>query len=145
MEETKKAPLIQKGAGKKFIVSKIDEAQKLLENLQSKISDINDLAIARTNGLIIYSVRKSISEGDAKSERLLAGMASALFSISKRAATELLKGNFRSLNIEIDTGTIYLIYTGKVILIALTKKDPNLGLLSLELEETAEKLNEIFA
>ena len=126
-------------------VSKIDEARILLENLKSKVSDVNDLAITRTNGLIIYSLKNSIDAEDAKSERLLAGMASALFSISKRAATELLKGSFRSLNIEIDTGTIYMIYTGKVILIALTKKNPNLGLLSLEIEETAEKLNKIFA
>jgi len=125
-------------------VSKIDEARILLENLKSKVSDVNDLAITRTNGLIIYSLKNSIDAEDAKSERLLAGMASALFSISKRAATELLKGSFRSLNIEIDTGTIYMIYTGKVILIALTKKNPNLGLLSLEIEETAAKLNKIF-
>ena len=127
-------------------MSRIDEARKILEDLQARVSDVNDLAIARTNGLIILSLRKSISDSsDKKSERMLGGMASALFSISKRAATELLKGSFRSLNVEIDTGTIFLVYTGKVILIALTKKEPNLGLLSLELEDVAEKLNEIFA
>lgn len=125
-------------------MSRIDEATELLESLQERVPDLNDLAIARTNGLIILSLRKSVSAGDSKSERLLGGMASALFSISKRAATQLLKGNFSSLNIEIDTGNIFLIYTGKVILIALTKKDPNLGLLSLELEDAAEQLNTIF-
>jgi predicted regulator of Ras-like GTPase activity (Roadblock/LC7/MglB family) len=55
-----------------------------------------------------------------------------------------MKGTFKSLNVEIDTGSIFLIYTGKVILIALTKQEPNLGLLSLELEDTAAKLNEVF-
>ncbi|MBD3351450.1 MAG: hypothetical protein GF364_08180 [Candidatus Lokiarchaeota archaeon] len=126
------------------MLSRIDEATNLLDDLQQRVPDLNDLAIARTNGLIIVSLLKSISVGDNKSERLLGGMASALFSISKRAADKLLKGNFNSLNIEIDTGNIFLIYTGKVILIALTKKDPNLGLLSLELEDAAEKLNTIF-
>lgn len=126
-------------------MSKIDEATKLLQSLQQRVPDINELAITRTNGLIIIALKKSFSPEDAKSERLLGGMASALFSISKRAAEELLKGQFRSLNIEIDTGNIFSIYTGKVILIALTKKDPNLGLLSLEFEEAADKINKIFA
>ncbi len=123
-------------------MSKIDEAKKLLEDLQARVPDISDLAIARTNGLVIYTLQKVAS--DAKSERMLGGMASALFSISKRAADELLKGNFKSLNVEIDKGTIFLIFTGKVILIALTKPEPNLGLLTLELEDAAGKLNTIF-
>ncbi len=123
-------------------MSKIDEAKKLLEDLQARVPDISDLAIARTNGLVIYTLQKVAS--DAKSERMLGGMASALFSISKRAADELLKGNFKSLNVEIDKGTIFLIFTGKVILIALTKPEPNLGLLTLELEDAAGKLNAIF-
>ncbi|MHA1732298.1 MAG: hypothetical protein ACTSU5_10155 [Promethearchaeota archaeon] len=70
-------------------MSRLDEAKELLESLHSRVPDINDLAIARTNGLIILSLRKTISE-DKRSERLLGGMASALFSISKRAAEELL-------------------------------------------------------
>jgi predicted regulator of Ras-like GTPase activity (Roadblock/LC7/MglB family) len=123
-------------------MSKIDEAKKLLEDLQARVPDISDLAIARTNGLIIYTLQKVAS--DAKSERMLGGMASALFSISKRAADELMKGNFKSLNVEIDNGTIFLIFTGKIILIALTRPEPNLGLLSLELEDAARKLNTIF-
>lgn len=124
-------------------MSRMDEAKALLEDLQNRASDLIDLAIARTNGLIILSLRKTISN-DTKSERLMGAMASALFSISKRASGELLKGEFRSLNIEISTGNLFLIYTGKIILIVLTKKEPNLGLISLELEDAAEKLNTIF-
>jgi uncharacterized protein len=124
-------------------MSRLDEARKLLNDLHSRVPDLNDLAIARTNGLIIMSLRKTIGD-DKKSERLMGAMASALFSISKRAAGELLKGNFMSLNIEIDSGNVFLVYTGKVILIVLTKKEPNLGLISLELEDAADKLNKIF-
>ena len=124
-------------------MSRVDEARQLLQDLHARAPDFNDLAIARTNGLIILSLRKTIGD-DKKSERLMGAMASALFSISKRAAGELLKGNFQSLNIEIDTGNVFLIFTGKVILICLTKKEPNLGLVSLELEDAAEKLNKIF-
>ncbi len=125
-------------------MSRLDEAKVLLEDLHSRVPDVNDLAIARTNGLIILSLRKTISE-DKKSERLLGGMASALFSISKRAAEQLLKGEFKATTIEIDTGTIFLIFTGKIILIALTKQEPNIGLLTLEMEDAAERLNKIFA
>ena len=125
-------------------MSRIDEAQKILEELHVRVPDLNDLAIARTNGLIVLSLRKTIGE-DKKSERLMGAMASALFSISKRAAEQLLKGVFTSLNIEINTGNLFLIHTGKIILIVLTKPEPNLGLISLELEDAATKLNEIFA
>lgn len=125
-------------------MSRLDEAKKLLEDLQIRVPDLNDLAIARTNGLVVMSLRKSLGD-DQKLERLMGAMASALFSISKRAAEELLKGNFTSLNVEIDTGNIFLIYTGKIVLIVITKKEPNLGLISLELEDAAKKLNEIFA
>lgn len=124
-------------------MSKISEAHQLLDTLQERAPDLIELAIVRTNGLVILSKRKANIE-DKKSERLLGAMASALFSISKRAAGELLKGKFQSINVEIDTGNIFLIYTGKVILITLTKTEPNLGLISLELEDAAEKLNTIF-
>ncbi|MCK4796609.1 MAG: roadblock/LC7 domain-containing protein, partial [Spirochaetes bacterium] len=124
-------------------MSRLDEATKLLDTLQERAPDLMDLAIVRTNGLVILSKLKVTSQ-DQKSTRLLGAMASALFSISKRAAGELVKGQFQSINIEIDTGNIFLIYTGKVILITITKPEPNLGLVSLELEDAAEKLNKIF-
>ena len=124
-------------------MSKIDDAKKLLESLNERVSDFTNLAIARTNGLIIASLNKTLG-GDKTLERLLGAMGSALFSIAKRAATKLMNGKFQSLNIEIDTGNIFLIFTGKVILIALTKEEPNLGLISLEIEEAAEDLNKIF-
>ncbi|MCF2138678.1 MAG: roadblock/LC7 domain-containing protein [Candidatus Lokiarchaeota archaeon] len=125
-------------------MSRLEEAKKILEELHDRAPDLEELALARTNGLIIVSLRKSINQ-DKKSERLLGAMASALFSISKRAAGELLKGNFQSINVEIDKGNIFLIFTGKVILITLTKPEPNLGLISLELEDAAKKLNKIFS
>ena len=124
-------------------MSKIDDAKKLLESLNDRVADFTNLAIARTNGLIIASLNKTLG-GDKTLERLLGAMGSALFSIAKRAATKLMDGKFQSLNIEIDTGNIFLIFTGKVILIALTKEEPNLGLISLEIEDAAEDLNKIF-
>ena len=124
-------------------MGRVEEATLLLDSLQERVPDLVDLAIVRTNGLIILSKQKRL-KGDKRSERLLGAMASALFSISKRAADQLLDGKFQSINIEIETGTIFLIYTGKVILITLTKPEPNLGLISLEIEEAAQKLNQIF-
>jgi predicted regulator of Ras-like GTPase activity (Roadblock/LC7/MglB family) len=124
-------------------LSRTDDAKKILDKLIERVPDLSDLAIARTNGLIILALKRSLGE-DTKLERLLGAMASALYSVSKRAGEELLKGEFTSLNLEINTGNIFLIFTGKVILIALTKKEPNLGLLSLEMEDAAKKLNSVF-
>ena len=125
-------------------MSRIDEARALLESLNSRVSDFKNLAIARTNGLIIATLNKSVGQ-DQNIEKLLGAMGSALFSIAKRAADKLLNGKFQSLNIEIDKGNIFIVYTGKVILIALTRIEPNLGLISLEIEDAADKLNEIFS
>lgn len=124
-------------------MSRLEDAKQILEDLRNRAPDVEELALARTNGLIIVSLGKSISQ-DKKSERLMGAMASALFSISKRAASELLNGEFKAVNVEIDKGNIFLVFTGKIILITLTKPEPNLGLITLELEDAAAKLNNIF-
>jgi len=124
-------------------MSRIDDAKVLLDKLHDRLPDVTNMAICRTNGLIIYALQKSGTE-DSKLDRLMGAMASALYSVSKRAGEELLKGQFQSANIEIGTGNIFLIFTGKVILVLVTKKEPNLGLISLELEDAAKKLNDIF-
>ena len=70
-------------------MSRIDEAKTLLESLQDRAPDLVELAIARTNGLIILSLQKTINQ-DKKSERLLGAMASALFSIQSIAHTSVI-------------------------------------------------------
>lgn len=43
-------------------MSRLEEAKKILEELHDRAPDLEELALARTNGLIIVSLRKSINQ-----------------------------------------------------------------------------------
>ncbi|MBD3227821.1 MAG: hypothetical protein GF329_06500 [Candidatus Lokiarchaeota archaeon] len=119
-------------------MSKVDEASRVLSNLEEKI-DIIGSAVIRRNGLMIVSALPSESN-----ERMIAAMSAALLGTSKRCAEALFEGKFRSLNLEIDKGNMFLIGAGKVILVVLTKEEPNIGLITLEMEVASEELQKIF-
>ena len=120
-------------------MSKIDVAKKILADLEGKVSDIVGSAIIRTNGLVIASALPSEAN-----ERMVAAMSAALLGTSKRSAEALFSGEFRSLNLELDKGNMFLIGAGRVILVAITRKEPNIGLVTLEMEDSSEKISEIF-
>jgi predicted regulator of Ras-like GTPase activity (Roadblock/LC7/MglB family) len=120
-------------------MSKVDEVKKLLEELEGKISDIIGTAVIRTNGLVIASALP----GEAN-ERMIAAMSAALLGTSKRSAEALFKGHFKSLNLELDKGNMFLIGAGRVILVAITSKEPNIGLITLEMEDSSKKIERIF-
>jgi len=122
-------------------MSKIDEIQKILKELEKKATDIIGTAVIRTNGLIITSALPSESESN---ERMIAAMSAALLGTSKRAAEALFNGNFLSLNLELDKGNMFLMGAGRVILVTITKKEPNIGLITLEMEDTCNKIKKMF-
>ena len=120
-------------------MSKVDQANDILKELEGKVSDIVGSAIIRTNGLVIASALPSEAN-----ERMIAAMSAALLGTSKRSAEALFNGNFVSLNLELDKGNMFLISAGRVILVAIPKKEPNIGLMTLEMEDTSKKVSEIF-
>ncbi len=80
-----------------------------------------------------------------ENERMIAAMSAALLGTSKRSAETLFqKGTFKSLSLEIDKGNMLLIGAGRVILVAITTKEPNIGLVSLEMEDTSKKISKLF-
>ncbi len=120
-------------------MSKVDDVVKILKELEEKVPDITGSAVIRTNGLVIASALPSESN-----ERMIAAMSAVLLGTSKRSAEALFDGNFKSLNLELDKGNMFLIGAGRVILVAITKKEPNVGLVTLEIEDTSNKISEIF-
>ena len=121
-------------------MSKVEDAENLLNELEGKVSDIIGTAIIRTNGLVIASALPSDSN-----ERMLAAMAAALLGTSKRSAETLFQeGSFKSLNLELDKGNMFLMSAGKVILVAITNSQPNIGLVTLEMEDASNKIGKIF-
>ena len=76
---------------------------------------------------------------------MIAAMSAALLGTSRRSAEMLFEnGSFKSLNLELDKGNMFLIGAGRVILVVITKQEPNIGLVTLELEESSNKISEIF-
>ena len=120
-------------------MSKVDDVVKILKELEEKVPDITGSAVIRTNGLVIASALPSETN-----ERMIAAMSAALLGTSKRSAEALFDGNFKSLNLELDKGNMFLIGAGRVILVAITKKEPNIGLVTLEIEDTSNKISEMF-
>jgi len=120
-------------------MNKIDEVKNILNDLEGKVSDVIGSAVIRTNGLVIASALPSESN-----ERMIAAMSAALLGTSKRSAEALFSGAFKSLNLELDKGNMFLIGAGRVILVTITKKEPNIGLVTLEMEDSSTKLSKIF-
>ncbi|MFX1396334.1 MAG: roadblock/LC7 domain-containing protein [Promethearchaeota archaeon] len=120
-------------------MSIIESVNKHLEELEKRVSDIIGSALIRTNGLIVAS-----SLPKEANERMIAAMSAALLGTSKRSAEALFNGNFNSLNLELDKGNMFLISAGRVILVAITKPQPNIGLVTLEMEDISNKISQIF-
>ncbi|NHI91102.1 MAG: hypothetical protein EAX96_01280 [Candidatus Lokiarchaeota archaeon] len=120
-------------------MSKIDDAKAILSELEKKVPDIKGSAIIRTNGLIIVSALPAEA-----SERMIAAMSAALLGTSKRASESLFQGEFCSLHITINKGDLFLLESGKVILVAMTSSEPNVGLVTLEMEDASAKIKTIF-
>lgn len=121
-------------------MSKIEDAKSLLKDLESKVPDIKGSAIIRTNGLLIVSALPSES-----SERMIAAMSAALLGTSKRTGESLFdQGTFQSLHLTISKGDMFLLEAGKVILVVITTSNPNVGLVTLEMEDAIPKLRQVF-
>ncbi|TXT63409.1 MAG: Regulator protein [Promethearchaeota archaeon] len=121
-------------------MSKIDDVIKILEDLEERNKDIIGSAVIRTNGLIVASALPKEAN-----ERMIAAMSAALLGTSKRAAEALFKGgDFKALHLEIDKGHMFLMKAGRVILVAISEKEPNIGLITLEMENTSKKISQIF-
>jgi len=120
-------------------MSKADEAKKILSKLEENVPDIVGSAIITTNGLMISSLLPSEAN-----ERMIAAMSAALLGVSKRVSQELFSGNFKSLMLEIDKGNMFLMGTGRVILVVLTKPEPNIGLVTLEMDSAGKDIEKLF-
>ena len=120
-------------------MAKLETIELILKNLEKKIPDTVGLGVIRTNGLVILSRFPSDTN-----ERMVAAMSAALLGTSKRTAESLFEGNFASLVLELDKGNMFLIDCGKVILVVITKQNPNVALVTLEMEDSSAELEKTF-
>lgn len=117
----------------------MEKTHKILEELEEEATDVIGAAIIKTNGLIVSSALPKETD-----ERMIAAMSAALLGTSKRTAEALFNGVFKSLHLELNKGDMFLLRAGRVILAVITQKEPNVGLISLQMEETSKKIKELF-
>ncbi len=116
-------------------VEKKKELEEILHHLE-RVGDIIGSAIVRRDGLLIASGLPA--EVNAKA---VAAMAAAIAGTSESSARELKIGEFQQVIVNASTGQYVVLGAGpEAILIALLRKEANLGLVLLEMEKAAQKI-----
>lgn len=120
-------------------MSRIEELNGSLSELQSSSGDIEACAIVSEDGLIIASLLPQGIE-----ESRVAAMCAAMISMGERTSAELKRGNLEQLFIKGDEGYVITMHAGAhAVLVAMARKETKLGLIFLDLSRTAEKIKGI--
>ena len=115
-------------------MSRTDELNTALSDLQSSSADIEACAVVSEDGLIIAS---SLPQG--LEETRIAAMGT-------RTATELQRGALQQIFVKGEHGYIIIMNAGPhSVLLAMTRKEAKLGLIFLDLSRTAEKVKNILS
>lgn len=117
-------------------MSRVDNLNKVLRNLQSGAPDVEAAALISEDGLIIASSLPADID-----ETRVSGMSATLLSLGTRAATELRRGAVREVIVRGDQGYAAMLSAGRgVMLLSLTNENAKLGLLFFDMREAVSQL-----
>ncbi|MCB0264262.1 MAG: roadblock/LC7 domain-containing protein [Calditrichia bacterium] len=110
--------------------------QAILKNFQSSTPDIEGVAVASDDGLVIASRLPEDVEEDR-----VGAMSAAILSLGERSSEELNRGDVKQVLVKGENGYVVLMNVGsESVLITMTTENVKLGLLFLELKRAAEEL-----
>jgi len=122
-------------------MSRIEELNRALSNLQASSSDIEACAIVSEDGLIIASLLPQGVE-----EERIAAMSAVMLSMGERISLELKRGELDQLYVKGKNGYFLGTHAGEhAVLIALARKDAKLGLIFFDLNRAAEATKTILS
>ncbi len=122
-------------------MSRTDELNNTLSDLQSSSADIEACAVVSEDGLIIAS---SLPQGFEESR--IAAMSAVMLSMGTRTAMELQRGALQQIFVKGDNGYIIIMNADPhSVLLAMTRKEAKLGLIFLDLSRAAEKVKDILS
>jgi len=122
-------------------MSRTDELNTALSDLQSSSADIEACAVVSEDGLIIAS---SLPQG--LEETRIAAMSAVLLSMGTRTAMELQRGTLQQIFVKGENGYIIIMNAGDhSVLLAMARKEAKLGLIFLDLSRAAEKVKNILS
>ncbi len=120
-------------------MSRTEDLNKALSELQLSSGDIEASAVVSEDGLIIAS---SLSQNI--EEARVAAMCAAMISMGDRAAMELGRGKLQQLFLKGDSGYIITVHAGAhAVLVTIVGEQAKLGLIFLDLSRAAEKVKSI--
>jgi predicted regulator of Ras-like GTPase activity (Roadblock/LC7/MglB family) len=117
----------------------ISELIELLRQMEAINSEIQGSAVVSVQGLPICSVlARDVNDG------IVSAMSAAILSVSERAVDELARGELKRILIEGEDGIIILSKAGSnAILATLTKANPSLGMVFLNIDSVSRKISEL--
>jgi len=120
-------------------MSRLDNLNKVLKNLQSGSPGIEASALISEDGLIIASALPQDLD-----ETRVGGMSATLLNLGTRAATELRRGDVRETIVRGDSGCAVMINAGRgAMLLVLAAETTPLGLIFFDMREALKSIRNI--
>ncbi len=120
-------------------MSRTDDLNNTLSNLQASSADVEACAVVSEDGLIIAS---SLPQG--LEETHIAAMSAAMLSMGSRTASELNRGNIQQLFLKGENGYVIIMHAGPhAALLSMARKEAKLGLIFLDMSRAAEDVKNI--
>ncbi len=122
-------------------MSRTDDLNAALINLQSSSADVEACAVVSEDGLIIASSLPQSMEEDH-----IAAMSAVMLSMGARTAQELQRGELEQLYVKGKNGYVIISHAGEhASLVVITRKDAKLGLIFLDMSRTANNVASILS
>ena len=118
------------------IMDRLQEIERILKEVQSRIPDLEGLAVVTRDGLPIASALYTSTDEDR-----ISAMTAASLSLSERVVIELERGNMEQLIITGSNGLVIIRDAGEhAVLVGIARVDAKLGLVLLDMKRAAQKL-----
>ncbi len=126
---------------KEGTMSRIDQLNQVLADLQAISGDIEACAVVSVDGLIMASNLPRGFEEDS-----VAAMCAVMLSMGERTALELERGTTEQLFVKGDAGYVVTMRAGDdAVLLVMARKEAKLGLVFLDLSRAALKVQHVLA
>jgi predicted regulator of Ras-like GTPase activity (Roadblock/LC7/MglB family) len=121
------------------MAKRTEALDSVLQDLQASSADIEATAVVSADGLVIASALPAGVEEDR-----VAAMSAAMLSLGERTSAELGRGSLNQVFIKGADGYVILMNAGTdAVLTALARADAKLGLIFLDMERTAEEIENV--
>lgn len=118
------------------IMDRLQQIERILREVQSRIPDLEGLAVVTRDGLPIASALYTNTDEDR-----ISAMTAASLSLSERVCLELERGIMEQLIINGSNGLVIVRDAGEhAVLVGIARMDAKLGLVLLDMKRAAKKL-----